>query len=200
MLYRIAVFAAVIFAGIVAADYVGSTVITRATALPSAAPSDLDESKLKLRHEIPGVRRPKVYNADEVNLPDEVEVLGVQVGDEFRAYVLPVLSVVESHVVNDLIADAPISVTYCEFSDCARVLTSSIPGYPIDLGVGGLDEKDQLVLLFQGQRYRQKSQLLPLIDYPFTRTTWADWKSSHPLTSVYIGLALHRGHAIRKGA
>jgi hypothetical protein len=103
------------------------------------------------------------------------------------------LPLVESHIVNDLIDEVPITVTDCDLVDCARVVTAPQRGVPLDLSVGGIDANRQLLLLLDDDRYPQLSDQLPLDDYPFELTTWGEWRESHPDTLVYVGQADERG-------
>ena len=135
---------------------------------------------------MPGVRTPRFTELAEAGLSSQVEVVGVSVNGVCRAYPVPLLSIVDSHIVNDLIDGTPVSVTYCDLADQVRVLTSKKHGDRIPLSVGGLDENHQLLFLFGDERYRQQSKKLPLDDYPFLRVTLGEWSSLHPDTLVYV--------------
>lgn len=113
-------------------------------------------------------------------------LVGVVVGQEPRAYLLYAMRGMSSHVVNDLIADTPVSVTYCDKADCARVFTSERSGEPLDLWLGGW-MKQQMAVWLNERMYVQKSSEIPLDDLPFERTTWGDWKTRHSSTLVFTG-------------
>ena len=44
-----------------------------------------------------------------------------------------------------------------------------------------------LLLLAPGGVYLQDAPALPYQEFPFTVTSWADWKKTHADTDVYIG-------------
>lgn len=113
-------------------------------------------------------------------------VIGITVGGVSRAYAIVALSDVATHVVNDLIDGTPVSVTYCDQTECARVFTVHEKGAPIDLSVGGWKE-DAMSLQFNNQQYVQTASNIPLLDHPFELTTWKEWSASHPDTDVYTG-------------
>jgi hypothetical protein len=96
------------------------------------------------------------------------------------------MSSMTSHVVNDVIADMPVSVTYCDRTDCTRVLTRSRGREPINLWLGGWTGKEMLLFL-DGHGYPQSSANLPLQEHPFERTTWGEWRAKHPHTEIYLG-------------
>lgn len=159
-------------------------------------------------HEIySSLDRPPTVAAHETWLDDDEEVLGVVVEGHARAYRLRALQSPENHVVNDLIGNQPVSVTYCPVSQCTRAFTDPTSDAPLDITVGGLYRPSGLVLRVQGKYYEQingrpfdeingapdddrsESQKAdwPLVSFPVSRTTWADWQTQHPRTDVYEG-------------
>ena len=141
---------------------------------------------LKLVVDYPGVTAPDMLNADAVELPASTEIVGVEINGEFCAFVLNSMLSPRKHIVNLVIDESPLSVTYCNLVDCVRVLTREGNG-AIPLSVGGLDVDNQLVLLLGDLHYGQSSPGLPLNDYPFDRMTWGKWKAQHPTTKIYVG-------------
>lgn len=140
--------------------------------------------------DISGNHCPVLLRADEVDIPPEEEVIGVAVNDRYHAYLVEALSLVQDHVINELVDGVPISMTYCDQDDYARVLTSADLHQPIDLRVGGMltvGSKTEMVLTLDGIRYRQDSPELPLEDHEFDRTVWGAWILKHPRTLVFIG-------------
>ena len=134
----------------------------------------------------PGITAPKMMDANAVDLPDSTEIVGVEINGEFRAFVLNAMLSPREHIINLVVDECPLSVTYCNLVDCVRVLTRAGDG-PIPLNVGGMDQDNQMVFLLEGARYGQASPGLPLIDHPFNRTTWGEWNGQHPTTRVYLG-------------
>lgn len=140
--------------------------------------------------DFPGARLPAPRPAAQAKLaPDDV-VIGVQVGGCARAYRLAALVGPRSHVINDRLADTPVTVTYCERTGCTRVFTGE-GTEPLDVRTGGYDRG--LLLLLGGHRYRQETGApvdadtglpFPLAPIEFVRTTWAEWRAAHPDTDV----------------
>ncbi len=125
-------------------------------------------------------------------------VLGVTVGGHYRAYLLASLTSVRRHVVNDLLGGVPITVAYCDRTDCANAYTAAGRSKPLDLAVGGWDEAgtDSGMLVRVGpHRYLQHSgrpldETAPPFPYDgveVERTTWAEWRAAHPGSDVYVG-------------
>jgi hypothetical protein len=141
---------------------------------------------LRVKVDFPGIDQPELLAGDQVDLAPATEVIGVEIDGQACALVLNAMSEKERHVVNLMLNDSPVSVSYCNLSQCVRVLTSDSSS-TIPLGVGGLDIESRMVLLFKGQRYSQDSKDLPLQDIPFSRLEWGTWKLQHPETKIYLG-------------
>lgn len=141
---------------------------------------------LKILEDLPGVLQPELMEIDEVQLPDSTVVVGVDISGKSYAFAIDAMMQAEDHIVNLMLNETPVSVTYCDLVDCVRVLKSD-DKTPPPLRVGGLDVDNQLVFLFNEERYGQESTGLPLEDVPFTRTTLGDWKLRNPGTRIYIG-------------
>jgi hypothetical protein len=124
--------------------------------------------------------------AADAELADDAQVIGIVAGSKSRAYFLDAMRTMSGHVINDLVDDVPVTLTYCDFTDVPRVLTTSEQGTPINLWLGGFS-KGQLAVRFNEQQYTHTSKDIPLDDYPFTRTTWKAWREANPETEVYIG-------------
>ena len=63
-------------------------------------------------------------------------VIGVTMGNESRAYPLRILD--QHEIVNDVVADSPIAVTYCPLCDSALVFDRRVGDETLELGVSGL--------------------------------------------------------------
>jgi len=135
---------------------------------------------------IPGVRRLLFVSAGEAGIGDESAVVGVSINGEDRAYLVAALSTVDGHVVNDIVQQCPVTVTYCDQRDCARVLTAHDSQEALAVGLGGW--MDQRMLLLLGtKRIAQDATDLPFEDLPFEKTTWGRWKAAHPESKLYLG-------------
>ena len=141
---------------------------------------------LRMVVDYPGVEAPKLLAVDSANLPASTQIVGVEVDGEFCAFVLNSMLNPRHHIVNMMLNERPLSVTYCDLVDCVRVLTND-DKKPISLHVGGLDVDNQMVFLLGDKRYGQSSNGLPLLDHPFDRMTLGEWKDLHPTTKLYVG-------------
>ena len=141
------------------------------------------------------VVRPPTVPAASADLVDDEEVIGVEAGGYHRAYTLKALRLPRFHIVNDLIGGVPVSVTYCNITDCTRVYTSRGDA-PLAITQAGLTEGEMLIRI-GGVDYEHRtgrvigaSPSAPAFPYelsPFTRTTWGEWKRRHPGTDLYRG-------------
>jgi hypothetical protein len=140
----------------------------------------------------PGVRCPPVRPADDASVADDAEVVGVGVAGRARAYLLKALAPTTSHVVNDLVADVPVTVTYCDRTGCVRAFTDNSRGNPLDVWAGGYH--NGLLLKIGPVFFQQDSgeslspgQKFPYRRLEYQRTTWKAWKAAHPDTEIFTG-------------
>lgn len=142
---------------------------------------------------VEGINEPAFKPASEVDIADDQEIIGIRFGDLKRAYPTKYMSGMLNHVVNDLLVAAdgvqrPISVTFCDMTNCVRVLTSETVGGSSHLNVGTLGLIDGgLALRWNGRQFKQTEQIEELEDVPFERMTWGEWKSKYPETEVLVG-------------
>lgn len=143
----------------------------------------------------PGIRLPAVQSSGEAVLPDEALVIGVAVGGKHRAYRVEAFHPISAHVVNDVIGETPISVTYCNRTECTHVFTDTTRGAPLKIDLGGYVQK--MLLKVGDEFYFQDSgasivendgATIPYATHPFEKTTWKKWKEAHPDTELYMGL------------
>ena len=127
----------------------------------------------------------KVVPASEVDLPEETPIIGVIVDGQTRAYLPKGMSEPQSHLAHDNIKGQPITVTYCNWTDCARVFTRDLVP-PEEILMGGF-QYGQMQLLIKNKLYDQNSTQLPINEYPMERVTWGEWKAAHPETEIYLG-------------
>jgi hypothetical protein len=141
------------------------------------------------------VIRPSTLPAASAGLGDGEEVIGVEAGGYHRAYALSALRNPRFHIVNDLIGGVPLSVAYCNITDCTQVYTSKGDA-PLPITQAGRRE-GEMVIRIGGVDYEHRtgrvigpSPSAPPLPYelsPWTRTTWGEWKRRHPATDVYSG-------------
>lgn len=135
----------------------------------------------------PPIASPPMVDGTLAGLADDAEVIGLVVPSGPRAYSIEALSERMSHVVNDVVDGVPFAVTYCNMSDCARVLTRNDSSDMINLQTGGIGDGKMFVML-NNVMHRQDSEDLPLEDLEFTRTNWGTWFADHADTLVFIGM------------
>ena len=135
--------------------------------------------------------------AQAAGLTDLDEVIGVQRGGRFRAYAIRALTHLARHVVNDEFNGKPVTVTYCDRTNCAQVFTDPSHDTPLNVAVGGWDDRPDGGLLLRvgpdrfyqttGRPLHDGDATLPYEPMPFVRTRWKQWREEHPDTDVYIG-------------
>jgi Protein of unknown function (DUF3179) len=102
------------------------------------------------------LERPGTLAAKDAGLPPDEKVIGVVVGGKARAYRVKAMEGRSQHLVNDLIAGVPVSVAYCNLTECVRVYTGPAGSGPLDLAVAGL-LNDEMVLKVGDTPYFQGS-------------------------------------------
>jgi hypothetical protein len=139
-----------------------------------------------------GVRMPRVFSAADAESAADDEVIGVVVGGRARAYRVKNMAYLMNHVVNDMIDGRPVSVTYCDKTDCVLVLTDAHEAEPLAIDIGATSEG--LFLFVGDEAYVQQTGLsprnqqpLPFEEMPFERTTWGEWRRKHPDSAVFEG-------------
>lgn len=88
----------------------------------------------------------------------------------------------------------PVSVTFCDRTDCVSVFTDKPGEHPLSLQVGGYKDK---MFLKSGDGFffqddgtsidANNPAVLPHQRKTFEKTTWKAWRIAHPTTSVYVG-------------
>jgi hypothetical protein len=151
-----------------------------------------------IRVRIRGIERPSTVKADLSTLDPDEMVIGFVVDGRARAYRLDALRKRTEHVVNDVVGDVPITVSYCDIDNCIRGYTGPAGQGPLKVSIGGLFEGREMVLEFDRGLYFQRSgkafepssgtAILPLERIEPTLTNWSLWKQDHPDTDVYEGV------------
>jgi hypothetical protein len=144
---------------------------------------------------ISGIDRPAALPQADAKLEDDAPVVGIQAGGQSRAYVLAAFRGPGKHIVNDLLGDVPVSITYCDLCDLVKVFTGESPGVSLRLNQGGR-LKGRMLLHFEGSFYFQdtgqpigpQSPPLPYQPFPFERCSWKEWRTTHPQGDVYVGV------------
>jgi hypothetical protein len=143
----------------------------------------------------PGVRQPATLKPHEANLPDDEPVIGVSAGGRQRAYRTKAMMALTNHVINDLLGNVPVTITFDDRTERAQVFTAESGGRALEVWMAGY--YDGMILRFEGHYFRQDTGrfMAPpgeqteqaLGTLPHTRTDWKTWYTTYPETDVYVG-------------
>jgi len=151
------------------------------------------------RDGIPALDQPKTAPAD-YRWDDAELVVGIESNGEARAYPLSLL--VWHELINDTLGGRAILVSYCPLCGTAMVFDRRIEDQILRFGVSGLLFQSDLLMFdrsseslwsqisaeaVSGPRVGQRLRLLRA-----RATTWGDWRSRHPESTV---LSRETGHA-----
>lgn len=141
-----------------------------------------------------GIEHPKMISVEDSKIDPQSVVIGVVVDGQARAYPIRALSGMLEHVVNDVVVgreggrEQPLTITYCDMTDCIRVLAPEDDSVQASLRIGTLGLLDGgLALTYQQANYKQTDSIPGLVDFESKRTTWEEWVAQYPETLVYAG-------------
>ena len=149
-------------------------------------------------YEIPGVNRPQTISVHDATakIGDDEQIFGVVVNGKSRAYRVETMRDKLSHIVNDVVGNEAVTVSYCDLSQCVRVYHDAKSAEPLSVSVAGLLD-GEMVVMVGGVRYVHKTNepLRPLESpppLPFdqlvpVRMSWKEWRTLHPKADIYIG-------------
>jgi hypothetical protein len=161
-------------------------------------PSQDGKKSIRARRErlIAPISRPPSVAANEAKLRADELVIGVEVAGKAHAYQFKGFERKSGHLVNDVVGEVPVSLAYCDLTDCLRVYSDPHAGEPLDLTVAGV-LNGEMIIRHGGKMYFHKSgrevdpghgpATLPYQNITPTVTTWKEWSARHPDTQVYIG-------------
>jgi len=177
----------------------------------SSAPFDLHKTSVPreeifsggpAKDGIPALTLPKMLSVEDAKyLSPADRVIGISIAGASKAYPLRILNYHE--IVNDVVGDTPVAVTFCPLCDSVVAFDRRTPIGEREFGVSGLLYNSNVLMYDrQGQPESLWSQLQgrgisgaglekPLQSLPVEVTTWADWRERHPQTTV---LSLETGH------
>ena len=118
-------------------------------------------------------------SVDQTELPDDAEVIGIEVNGQSYAFPKRFMMGVGDHIASEVFDGLPVTVTYCNESECVRVFSNRQSSSRIELEQFGLINEG-LAVKFQGKVYAQESSDIPLEDYDFTVVSWLEWKENNP--------------------
>lgn len=94
---------------------------------------------------IPSIDNPSFVAADQIDWLDPVEpLIRLELDGKVKAYPLQIL--IWHEIVNDVIADTPVSVTYCPLCNSSIVFDRRLDGNTMDFGTTGLLRNSDLVM------------------------------------------------------
>jgi hypothetical protein len=152
---------------------------------------------------IPALVNPATVPASRATfLADAETVFGVSIGPESRAYPQRILDWHE--MANDVVGGRPLALSYCTLCGSAIAYgTATSDGTVLTFGSSGLLYRSNK-LMYDAGTLSLWSNLtgepvagplvgrgLRLVALPLTVTTWKDWKTRHPETTV---VSLETGH------
>jgi len=147
------------------------------------------------RDGIRAVDAPTFAGADAAEaVADETPVVGVSIGGDARAYLIPIL---EYHqVVNDEVGGVPVAVTYDPLTGAARVFERKVGDRTLRFGVSGLvwnsgfllfdRETESLWSQFQGRGLTGDFAGTKLVWRRFRQEDFAGWRRREPKTRILI--------------
>jgi hypothetical protein len=124
----------------------------------------------------------------ETSLDDQDEVITLKIGEQHYAFPKRWMNGMSEHVVSEVYEDLPITVTYCNESECVRVFQGQVGEEKLDIMQAGLDA-GHMAILVDGQSFLQEAEDIPYSEYPFELMLWGKWKTDHPdglvLTQIF---------------
>ena len=112
------------------------------------------EEMINMALEEPGIADPYYHKPDELVIPDDVGIIGIEVDGTFRAFLKQGMMEMDQHVVYANKNGQRLTIVYCNHTDCARVF---VPGEVADTEIlmGGMWE-NQMALMVQVRFARSK--------------------------------------------
>ncbi len=149
---------------------------------------------------IPSIDNPIFANISDSDFMDDSDiVIGLKINGDAKAY--PLFILVWHEIVNDVVGNTPVAVTYCPLCYTSQVFERIIDGQKVEFGTSGKLYNSNL-LMYDRLTESYWSQSLgmavtgplsgsQLKTIPFDLITWGDWKQLHPDTLV---LTTDTGH------
>jgi len=143
---------------------------------------------------IPSIDSPKFVSVIEGNkfLEDTDKVVGIKLNGDIRAYPLQIL--VWHEIVNDVVGDNPLAVTYCPLCFTNQVFNRTINHTVLEFGTSGKLYNSNLVMYDRTSKSLWSQALgeaivgsnagAKLERIPFDVAFWKDWKQLYPNSKV----------------
>lgn len=142
------------------------------------------------RDGIPSIDNPQFISSDEAQswLADNEPVIALEIDGEARAYPLQILTWHE--IVNDVVADVPVAVTFCPLCNSAITFDRRLDGEVYEFGTSGLLRNSDLVMYdrtteglwqqFTGEAIAGDLAGETLTFLPSSIVSFADFREGHP--------------------
>lgn len=140
---------------------------------------------VSIDREEPGRTGISIFKRNEVSVPAKATVLGVMVDGQPRAYLADGMSRPEWHLAHDQLGGREVTVSYCNWTQCAQVFDRQAKA-PEAISLAGF-RKGHLRLKVDDVAYNQTSEELPLEKLPVVQMAWDDWQTLHPSTDIFLG-------------
>lgn len=142
---------------------------------------------------IPELNDPvRVSAADAVWMTDDELVMGAVIDGEAVAY--PLRIVLHHELVNDHIADIPVSLVYCTLCRTGLLFDRTVDGQVIEFETSGLLENSNKIMVdrqtdtlwhhLEGEGFAGPLTGTVLPQFPLVTISWADWVAEQPDTVV----------------
>jgi hypothetical protein len=157
---------------------------------------------------IPSIDNPQFVSVEDAEsfVADSDLILGVEINGDVRGYPLQIL--VWHEIVNDVVGETPIAVTYCPLCFTNQIFNRSLTdGQTLEFGTSGKLYNSNLImydrntnsLWSQAMAQSIAGELagVKLDRIPFDLATWKDWKQIFPDSKI---LSQDTGHLRPYGA
>lgn len=151
---------------------------------------------------IPAISSPALVDAKDASfLNDNDRIVGITFEGNSRAYPIAILT--QHEIVNDVVGQTPVAITYCPLCDSVVVFDRRTPLGEKEFGVSGLLYNSNVLMYDRSEKESLWSQMLKkgvsgpgkgvkLKVLPMELTSWSAWKSQHPKTDVISTETGHR--------
>lgn len=142
---------------------------------------------------IPALRHPAVVAASRVDwLAEDEPVIAVERNGQWRAYPLQIM--LWHEIVNDVLGDEPIVVTFCPLCHTSVAFDPRLDGVTLDFGVSGYLRRSDLVMYdVQTETWWQQATGIGLVGthaghhlefLPSSVVAWSEFRDAHPEATV----------------
>jgi hypothetical protein len=149
---------------------------------------------------IPAIDEPKFLSADRADwLVEREPVIAIGIGDEWRAY--PIQILIWHEIVNDVVADVPVVITFCPLCHTAIAFDRTLDGRVLDFGTtGNLRHSDLVMYDRQTESWWQQATGRAIVGeltgtqlelMPVQLISWGQFVEAHPDGAV---LSRDTGH------